>query len=111
MALFTSKKTAVITAEKVLQYWSQTVVEQLIKTCVSLKKLSLENCLVTDQVCKFLSEQNHKTLTTLHMAMVTGLSKVGLESIVRLCQNLEELNIAWCNLSEDTFDSICSTNM
>lgn len=46
MALFTSKKTAVITAEKVLQYWSQTVVEQLIKTsssCVDKRrKMSLD---------------------------------------------------------------------
>ena len=80
--------------------------EQLMKTCVSLKKLSLENCTVTDKVCKFLSHQNFKTLTTLHMAMVTGLTEAGIESIVKLCQNLEELNISWCNLSEDTFDSI-----
>ena len=82
--------------------------EQLMKTCMSLKKLSLENCLVTDEVCKFLSQQNYKTLTTLYMTSVTGLTASRMESIVSLCQNLEELSIGWCNLSEGTVDSICS---
>ncbi len=80
--------------------------EALISTCVSLKKLSLENCNVTDKVCHYLADQNSNTLETLHLAMVTGLSVAGIVKIISSCQNLTDLNLGWTNLSESVFDQV-----
>ena len=82
--------------------------EALISTCVSLKKLSLENCQITDNVCYYLADQNSETLETLHLAMVTGLSDSGIGRIIQSCQNLTDLNLGWTNLSELAFDMICN---
>jgi F-box and leucine-rich repeat protein 1 (S-phase kinase-associated protein 2) len=82
--------------------------ELLIGSCVALKKLSLENCQVNDKICHMLAYQNHQTLDTLHLAMVTGISTSGAFSIVKKCKKLTELNLGWTNLKESTFDVISS---
>jgi len=45
--------------------------ESLISTCSALKKLSLENCEINDEICHLLAERNSKTLDTLNLAMVS----------------------------------------
>ena len=58
----------------------------------TLKKLTLENCLVSDRVCE---------------GMTQGLSHVGVRQILDGCTNLTELDIGWTGLTEQGVRAVC----
>lgn len=69
----------------------------LIKTCKNLKKLALEHCDLSNSVCDGIGE--NKNIEVLHLAMVTGLTPMGLKNILVECSRLRELNISWTDLT------------
>jgi len=79
--------------------------ENLIKTCRSLKKLALENCLVSDLVCEGIGQNG--SLDVLHLGMTQGLTPRGVQHILDGCPNLTELNIGWTGLSEQGVRAVC----
>lgn len=79
--------------------------EKLINTCRTLKKLALENCLVSDRVCEGIGQNG--SLDVLHLGMTQGLSHVGVGQILDGCPNLTELNIGWTGLTEQGVRAVC----
>jgi len=70
---------------------------ELLKTCVLLKKLALENCDLNDSVCDGIGQ--NRNLDVLHLAMAQGLSPTGVETVLSSCTKLRELNVSWTDLS------------
>ncbi|CAH1395014.1 unnamed protein product [Nezara viridula] len=78
--------------------------------CENLKKLSLESCELSVEVCSEIAK--NRDLNTLNLAMVEGLDLKGLELICASCKRLESINVAWTKLSKEAVnmfvDSITS---
>jgi len=84
---------------------SVTCLEALLLTCRNLKKLALENCSVSEQVCRGIAQ--NRSLDVLHLGMTKGLTPAGISSILRGCPNLTELNLGWTGLSEESVTAVC----
>jgi F-box and leucine-rich repeat protein 1 (S-phase kinase-associated protein 2) len=69
----------------------------LLSSCTHLKNLSVENCAVSDQVCRFIGVNSK--LTVLNLALCEGLKAAGLLHILDGCTRLQSLNIAWTGLT------------
>jgi len=79
--------------------------ENLLKTCRTLKKLALENCLVSDEVCTGIGLNSN--LSVLHLGMTQGLTPLGVQIVLDGCTNLTELNVGWTGLSELGVRAVC----
>ncbi|XP_043193633.1 S-phase kinase-associated protein 2-like [Amphibalanus amphitrite] len=82
-------------------------IEQLLAACRSLQKLSLERCDVTDRACAAIGA--NRGLTALNLALATGLTDVGLGSILASCTRLSELNLGWTDLSGAALSKLAAT--
>ncbi|KAK0069589.1 S-phase kinase-associated protein 2 [Biomphalaria pfeifferi] len=82
------------------------LVESMLKFCPNLKKISLENIPVTEQLLINLAV-NSPYLEVLNLCMCVGTTAKGLECIFENCTNLIQLNIAWTYMSEEEIKTIC----
>uniref|UniRef100_A0A131XA11 Putative scf ubiquitin ligase skp2 component n=1 Tax=Hyalomma excavatum TaxID=257692 RepID=A0A131XA11_9ACAR len=80
---------------------------ELLASCSNLKKLSLEQCSVNDQVCRLIGT-NHG-METLNMCMAKGLTHVGITAICKGCRRLTSWNLAWCRLSTASIVTLVQT--
>lgn len=78
---------------------SSSTLVQLLSTCSQLKKLSLENCTLSDHICRLLAG-NHD-LEFLNMAMSKGFTSEGLLQIVEGCRRLTAWNLAWTDMNSE----------
>lgn len=76
-----------------------TDLEQILASCCSLEKLSLEKLELNDNICKLIA-RNGDTINELNVSHCEGISTEGLQDIVSSCQNLTCANFGWTNLSE-----------
>ncbi|CAG9799145.1 unnamed protein product [Chironomus riparius] len=83
-----------------------TSLAQLLKTCHSLKKLSLEHVPVDINVCKEIAEC--RDLEVLNLAMCEGLNQESVIILMANLQSLTALNISWTNLSSESVEAIVS---
>ena len=77
---------------------------EILKTCQTLRRLSLEKVNnLTNNVCNMIV-QNASTLTTLNLGDCSGLANAneGIKAIVTKCQNLVELNLSWTDIKRYT---------
>ncbi|CAN8003785.1 unnamed protein product, partial [Ixodes hexagonus] len=72
---------------------------QLLSTCSQLKKLSLEHCILNDQICSLLA--GNPDLECLNMAMIKGFSSGGLLHIAKGCRRLTAWNLAWTDMNSE----------
>lgn len=70
---------------------------QLIGTCRSLKKLSLEAVIVDSAVCREIAK--NKDLEVLNLAMCDGIDRDGMVALMTNLPKLLALNISWTHLS------------
>ncbi|XP_064605504.1 S-phase kinase-associated protein 2-like [Liolophura sinensis] len=73
---------------------------EMFGVCRDLKKISLENCVLNDTVCRHIGENVY--LETLNLCMCQGISTEGLIGIAGNCKQLESINLAWTSLSRET---------
>ncbi|CAG9856870.1 unnamed protein product [Phyllotreta striolata] len=73
--------------------------------CERLKKVSLENLHVNDDVLIALSA--NKDVEVINFAMVNGLMEDGFKYLLTNCRKIRELNIAWTYLNSSTIQYIC----
>ncbi|KAF6019406.1 Skp2 [Bugula neritina] len=85
---------------------SQNALSQLLSRCKQLRKLSIENLAINDDICRLIAQ--NVFLTTLNCAMVSGLTCKGLEKIFNSCPLLDELNIGWIKLSHSDVGLVIS---
>lgn len=86
---------------------SPNVLVDLFSRCRALKKVSLEQVNgMDDDVMLALSQS--KDLQVLNLAMAVGITETGMRYLLKNCQKLRELNIAWTNLSVKCIRHICS---
>ncbi|KAL1495100.1 hypothetical protein ABEB36_010571 [Hypothenemus hampei] len=78
---------------------------ELFNKCKRLKKLSLENVAVNNEVLIALS--GNIDIEVINFAMCTGIQEDGLKYLLRNCRHVRELNIAWTNLSQPSIRLIC----
>lgn len=77
---------------------------QLLGTCRSLKKLSLEAVPVNDNVCREISQ--NRDLESLNLAMCEGLTTYSVTLMVENLTNLFALNISWTRLNQSSVDIV-----
>lgn len=75
--------------------------------CRSIRKLSLESCQVSLEVCKEIAK--NPKLDTLNLAMVEGLENDGLREICSSCNRLQSVNLAWTKLSREAVNVFVNT--
>lgn len=80
--------------------------QALLKRTKHLIKLSLEHCVVSDEVCDAIAQNTQ--LEVLNMTMVYSLSPNGLRSIISSCRRLVALNLGWADLSVEALDFLMS---
>lgn len=80
---------------------------ELLASCSNLKKLSLEQCALNDQVCRLIGA--NRSLECLNMCMTRGFTHAGITAICRGCRRLTSWNLAWSRLSTASIDSIVLT--
>ncbi|XP_023019866.1 S-phase kinase-associated protein 2 [Leptinotarsa decemlineata] len=73
--------------------------------CRRLKKLSLENVPVNDDVLIALSA--NRDIEVINFAMVTGMMEDGLKYLLTNCRKIRELNIAWTYMNSSSIQYIC----
>ncbi|KAM7287276.1 S-phase kinase-associated protein 2 isoform X1 [Ixodes scapularis] len=78
---------------------STNTLAQLLSTCSQLKKLSLEHCTLTDQICSLLA--GNPDLECLNMAMSKGFTSEGLLHIAKGCRRLTAWNLAWTEMNHE----------
>lgn len=78
---------------------------ELFNKCDRLKKLSLENVPVNDNVLIALSA--NKDIEVINFTMCFGLHINGLRSLLTNCRHLRELNIGWTYLSSSSIKFVC----
>lgn len=81
-----------------------TSLAQLLRTCRSLKKLSLEHVTVDINVCKEIAQ--NKDLEVLNLGMCRGLNQDSLILMMASLQSLTALNISWTNLTNENVEAI-----
>ncbi|XP_050726078.1 S-phase kinase-associated protein 2-like [Eriocheir sinensis] len=79
--------------------------EELLSVCWDLKKLSLEHCTLTQEVCQHIA--NNTSLETLNLAMCYGLCYAFLVNILAQCKKLQCLNLAWTGMSSEDLRVVC----
>lgn len=77
---------------------------QLLGTCRSLKKLSLEAVRVNDNVCREISQ--NQSLESLNLAMCEGLTTHSVTLMMENLTNLFALNISWTRLNQSSVDIV-----
>uniref|UniRef100_A0A1B0CW82 S-phase kinase-associated protein 2 n=2 Tax=Lutzomyia longipalpis TaxID=7200 RepID=A0A1B0CW82_LUTLO len=77
-----------------------TGLQQLLKTCRQLRKLSLEHIQLNDGVCEEIAQNTD--LEVLNLTLCSGVSARGLRSILHNLDRLQSLNISWTNLETDS---------
>lgn len=77
----------------------------LFSKCRRLKKLSLENVPVNDDVLLALSA--NKDIEVLNLTMCNGIQEDGLRYLLTNCRQLRELNLSWTYLTSDSVEYIC----
>ncbi|XP_014258368.1 S-phase kinase-associated protein 2 [Cimex lectularius] len=78
----------------------------LCKRLYNLKKLSLERCVLSSEIMIEISK--NKKLETLNLAMCNGICDKGINAVVKSCQRLESLNVAWTGLKESAVNKLVS---
>ncbi|XP_034244545.1 S-phase kinase-associated protein 2 isoform X2 [Thrips palmi] len=78
----------------------------LLKRTKHLIKLSLEHCVVSDEVCDAIAQNTQ--LEVLNMTMVYALSPNGLRTIITNCRRLVALNLGWSGLTVEALDVLMS---
>lgn len=81
---------------------------ELFRTCRSLRKLSLEHCVVDDESCKLLSQ--NRDLEVLNMSMCYGVGAAEIKWIVEGCTKLESWNLAWTELTTEAVQLLCTAS-
>ncbi|GFN94182.1 S-phase kinase-associated protein 2 [Plakobranchus ocellatus] len=81
------------------------MVESMLKFCPYLRKISLENIPVTEQLLINLGFTS-PYLDTVNLAMCQGVTSKGLKSIIENCSSLSHLNIAWTCMSRHDVQSV-----
>ncbi|XP_069128051.1 S-phase kinase-associated protein 2-like [Argopecten irradians] len=83
------------------------VLEELFSVCRDLKKISLEHCQLSDEVCQHIGE--NKNLEVINLSMCQGITSAGLMPITTNCRRLESLNMAWSGLQRHSvvYLSLC----
>ncbi|KAJ8706804.1 hypothetical protein PYW07_012882 [Mythimna separata] len=79
----------------------------LLQSCPSLKKLSLESVQLEDSSCELIGKCSN--LETLNLTMALGVTADGLKSVLEGCKNLLSLNISWCTLTEAALEVLVTT--
>ncbi|KAJ8705043.1 hypothetical protein PYW08_012363 [Mythimna loreyi] len=79
----------------------------LLQSCPSLKKLSLESVQLEDSSCELIGKCSN--LETLNLTMALGVTAEGLKSVLEGCNSLLSLNISWCSLSEAALEVLVTT--
>ncbi|GFR91958.1 S-phase kinase-associated protein 2 [Elysia marginata] len=74
------------------------MVEAILKFCPYLRKISLENIPVTEQLLTNVGFTS-PYLDTVNLAMCQGVTFKGLKCIIEHCPSLSHLNIAWTGMS------------
>ncbi|ESO92396.1 hypothetical protein LOTGIDRAFT_162707 [Lottia gigantea] len=80
------------------------ILEQLFSLCHNIKKLSLENCKLTDSICRYIGQNSE--IESLNLTMCQGITHHGMEPILNNCNQLECLNISWTWLNKETIEYI-----
>ncbi|XP_018567474.1 S-phase kinase-associated protein 2 [Anoplophora glabripennis] len=88
-----------------MAYISPESLAMLFGKCRRLKKLSLENVPVNDDVLIALS--GNKDIEVINFAMSTGIQEDGLKYLLTNCRKIRELNIAWNYLNSCSIHYIC----
>ncbi|KAI0230577.1 S-phase kinase-associated protein 2 [Lamellibrachia satsuma] len=71
--------------------------EELFSPCHLLRKLSLENCQLNTNVCRYIGQNSN--LEVLNLCMCSGISENGLVPICNNLQRLDALNIGWTDMT------------
>ncbi|KAJ8920214.1 hypothetical protein NQ315_011875 [Exocentrus adspersus] len=77
----------------------------LFSKCRRLKKLSLENVPVNDDVLIALS--GNRDIEVINFALSTGIREDGLKYLLTNCRKIRELNVAWTYLNVFAVEYIC----
>ncbi|XP_056635293.1 S-phase kinase-associated protein 2 [Diorhabda carinulata] len=77
----------------------------LLSKCRRLKKLSLENVQVNDEVLIALSA--NKDIEVINFAMAAGMMEDGFKYLLANCRKIRELNLAWTYLNTPSIQYIC----
>ncbi|XP_066157291.1 S-phase kinase-associated protein 2 [Euwallacea fornicatus] len=88
-----------------MAYISKPSLVELFKKCRRLKKLSLENIPLNDEVLVALSA--NKDIEVINFAMCSGIYEDGLKHLLTNCRQIRELNISWTYLTAASIQFIC----
>ncbi|XP_034661774.1 S-phase kinase-associated protein 2 [Drosophila subobscura] len=83
---------------------SRVSLRTLISQCRQLKKLSLENAELNDEICAEIA--NNKSLEALNLTMASGLTARSVRLMMESLKNLSSLNISWTDLSADAVTAL-----
>ncbi|KAJ1522141.1 hypothetical protein ONE63_002452 [Megalurothrips usitatus] len=78
----------------------------LMKKTKYLIKLSLEHCVLNDEICEAISQNSQ--LEVLNLTMVYNLTANGLRAIISKCRRIVALNLGWTGLTIEAVDSLMS---
>lgn len=78
---------------------------ELLRWCRSLRKLSLEHCVLDDSCCRYLATNGQ--LEALNMSMCHGVTETALTAIAAGCTQLDSWNLAWAKLDEPSLHVLC----
>ncbi|XP_050314237.1 S-phase kinase-associated protein 2 isoform X2 [Anthonomus grandis grandis] len=73
--------------------------------CRKLKKISLENIRLNDEVLLALSANT--CLEVVNLAMASGIKEDGLKYLLTNCKLIRELNVAWTYLNSNCIEYLC----
>ena len=80
--------------------------EDLLSFCYSLQKLSIAYLDISSSMVNSICYQNGKVLKVLDLCLCKGLNHTSIQTIVRNCVELREINLGSTNLTEDTIDDL-----
>jgi len=86
---------------------SREILADIFAHCKHLRKVSLENVPVNDNIFHLLSENCH--LDTLNLVMCEGITASGLMPLLAHCRVLTQLNLAWTGLDRSCVSYICDS--
>ncbi|XP_055700219.1 S-phase kinase-associated protein 2 [Phlebotomus papatasi] len=81
--------------------------QQLLKTCRQLRKLSLEHLTLNDRVCEEIAQNTQ--LEVLNLTLCSGIRSRGLKNILTNLDRLQSLNISWTNLETESVAILVET--
>ncbi|XP_017142944.1 S-phase kinase-associated protein 2 [Drosophila miranda] len=83
---------------------SRVSLRSLMSQCRQLKKLSLENAELSDEICAEIAK--NKSLEALNLTMASGLTARSVRLMMESLTNLSSLNISWTDLSADAVTAL-----